>query len=104
MPLPTWLAQFNRGAINRVTRPLARWLPGFGVVIHRGRRSGRVYRTTVNVLRTADGDAIALTGGPEPSGRRTSWRRAAVKQRRAARYGGWCSHGHRGPASVTGTH
>lgn len=64
MPPPNWLAQFNRQATNRITRPLARWLPGFGVVIHRGRRSGRVYRTPVNVFRTADGYAIALTYGP----------------------------------------
>ena len=65
MALPRWLAAFNRRATNRVTRPLARWLPGFGVVIHRGRRSGRVYRTPVNVFRTADGYAIALTYGPK---------------------------------------
>src|SRR5215213_11713996 len=64
MPLPNWLARFNRHATNRVTRPLARWLPGFGVVVHRGRRSARVYRTPVNVFRTADGYAIALTYGP----------------------------------------
>ncbi len=64
MPLPTWLAQFNRHATNHIARPLARWVPGFGVVIHRGRRSGRVYRTPVNVFRTEDGYAIALTYGP----------------------------------------
>ena len=65
MALPRWLAAFNRRATNRVTRPLARWLPGFGVVVHRGRRSGRVYRTPVNVFRTGDGYAIALTYGPK---------------------------------------
>ncbi len=65
MALPKWLAALNRRATNHVTRPLARWLPGFGVVIHRGRRSGRVYRTPVNVFRTGDGYAIALTYGPK---------------------------------------
>jgi deazaflavin-dependent oxidoreductase (nitroreductase family) len=38
-------------------------LPGFGVVIHRGRRSGREYRTPVNVFRTPDGYVVALTYG-----------------------------------------
>ena len=48
---------------NRVLGPLARVLPGFGVVIHRGRRSGREYRTPVNVFRTPDGYVVALTYG-----------------------------------------
>jgi deazaflavin-dependent oxidoreductase (nitroreductase family) len=63
VPLPRWLAQFNRGITNRITRPFAGWLPGFGVVIHRGRRSGRVYRTPVNIFRSGDGYVIALTYG-----------------------------------------
>jgi deazaflavin-dependent oxidoreductase (nitroreductase family) len=50
-------------ASNRVLGPLARVLPGFGVVIHRGRRSGRQYRTPVNVFRTSDGYVVALTYG-----------------------------------------
>lgn len=50
-------------ASNRVLAPLARVLPGFGVVIHRGRRSGRQYRTPVNVFRTPDGYVVALTYG-----------------------------------------
>jgi deazaflavin-dependent oxidoreductase (nitroreductase family) len=35
-----------------------------GVVIHRGRRSGRRYETPVNVFRTEDGFLFALTYGP----------------------------------------
>jgi deazaflavin-dependent oxidoreductase (nitroreductase family) len=50
-------------ASNRVLGPLARVLPGFGVVVHRGRRSGREYRTPVGVFRTPDGYAIALIYG-----------------------------------------
>jgi deazaflavin-dependent oxidoreductase (nitroreductase family) len=38
-------------------------LPGLGVVIHRGRRSGHLYRTPVNVFRAPDGYVIALTYG-----------------------------------------
>ena len=59
------MARFNRAVTNRVTRPLARRLPGFGVVEHRGRRSGRLYETPVNLFRVADGYVIALTYGTE---------------------------------------
>ncbi|WP_319463119.1 nitroreductase family deazaflavin-dependent oxidoreductase [Micromonospora sp. RTP1Z1] len=63
MVLPRRLARFNRVATNRVTGPLAGWLPGFGVIIHRGRRSGREYRTPINIFRTSDGYVAALTYG-----------------------------------------
>jgi deazaflavin-dependent oxidoreductase (nitroreductase family) len=61
--IPRRVARINRVASNRVLGPLARVLPGFGVVIHRGRRSGRQYRTPVNVFRTPDGYVVALTYG-----------------------------------------
>jgi len=57
------MARFNRRFTNRLTRPLARRLPGFGVVNHAGRRSSRRYERPVNVFRTADGYVIALTYG-----------------------------------------
>src|SRR5690349_1377345 len=63
MPAPRWLARFNRSGTNRVTGPLAPWLPGFGVVLHVGRRSGQLYHTPVNVFRWSGGYAIALTYG-----------------------------------------
>jgi deazaflavin-dependent oxidoreductase (nitroreductase family) len=44
--------------------------PGFAVVSHRGRRSGRVYATPVVVRPTADGFVIPL-----PFGERTDWYR-----------------------------
>jgi deazaflavin-dependent oxidoreductase (nitroreductase family) len=58
------VAHFNRRITNRVTGPMAPWLPGFGVVVHKGRTSGREYRTPVNVFRDGDGYVIALTYGP----------------------------------------
>jgi deazaflavin-dependent oxidoreductase (nitroreductase family) len=65
MPLPRSLARLNRVGLNRLTTRLFPWLPGFGVVIHRGRRSGREYQTPVNVFR-GDGEVrIALTYGPD---------------------------------------
>lgn len=57
------MARFNRAVLNRLTRPLARRLPGFGVIVHRGRRSGRIHETPVNVFRRDDGYVIALTYG-----------------------------------------
>jgi deazaflavin-dependent oxidoreductase (nitroreductase family) len=59
------IAHFNRRVTNRVTGPLAPWLPGFGVVVHSGRKSGREYRTPVNVFRHGGGYVIALTYGAE---------------------------------------
>ena len=38
---------------------------GLGVVVHRGRRTGRVYQTPVNVFATGDGYVLALTNGPD---------------------------------------
>jgi deazaflavin-dependent oxidoreductase (nitroreductase family) len=61
--LPRRLARFNRVVTNRIADPLAGWLPGFGVVVHRGRRSGRDYRTPINVFRTTEGYVAALTYG-----------------------------------------
>lgn len=65
MPAPLWLGKVNRAGFNRLSRPVARWLPGFGVVVHRGRRSGREYRTPVNVFPVPGGFVIALTYGPQ---------------------------------------
>lgn len=64
MPLPRSVARFNRRATNRVLGPLAHVLPGFGIVSHRGRRSGQLYRTPVNVFRQQGGVIVALTYGP----------------------------------------
>jgi deazaflavin-dependent oxidoreductase (nitroreductase family) len=65
VPLPKRLARFNRVVTNRLTYPIARTLPGFGIVLHTGRKSGRAYRTPVNAFRTPDGYLIALTYGPD---------------------------------------
>jgi deazaflavin-dependent oxidoreductase (nitroreductase family) len=57
------VAQFNRVGLNRLTRHIAGWAPGFGLLTHHGRRSGRTYDTPVNVFTTATGVRIALTYG-----------------------------------------
>lgn len=65
MPLPRAVARFNRRITNRILGPLARYLPGFGVIVHVGRKSQRVYRTPVNVFRRRGGFLVALTYGPD---------------------------------------
>jgi deazaflavin-dependent oxidoreductase (nitroreductase family) len=57
------IAHFNKRVTNRVTRPLAPHLPGFGVVVHTGRTSGKHYETPVNVFTRPNGFVIALTYG-----------------------------------------
>lgn len=69
MQLPQGLARFNRHVTNPIQRMWAGWLPSFGILEHVGRRSGKPYRTPVNVFRTeVDGKlgvAILLTYGPD---------------------------------------
>ncbi len=78
MPAPKSLARFNKRFTNRLTSKVAGYLPGFAIVSHIGRNSGRSYRTPVNAFRTDDGYIIALTYGSE-----SDW----VKNVLAA---GWC--------------
>ena len=65
MPAPRWLARFNKRATNRVLGRLVPYLPSFAFVVHRGRKSGREYRTPVNAFRRGDSYTFALTYGPE---------------------------------------
>jgi len=66
MPIPHAMRQVNKVALNKVTRPLFRWLPGLGVIAHRGRTSGKTYQTPVNVFGRHGGRYIlALTYGPD---------------------------------------
>jgi deazaflavin-dependent oxidoreductase (nitroreductase family) len=65
MPIPKVVGQWNKVGLNRVTRRIAPWMPGLGVVVHRGRRSGKVYETPVNVFAAPDGYVLALTYGAE---------------------------------------
>lgn len=58
-----WVAAFNLAVTNRITSRFAARLPGFGILTHVGRKSGRIYRTPVNVFRAPGGFVIALTYG-----------------------------------------
>jgi deazaflavin-dependent oxidoreductase (nitroreductase family) len=63
MPFGRRMATFNRHVTNRLLGQPATWLPGFGVVLHVGRRTGRLHRTPVNVFRTHGSYVCALTYG-----------------------------------------
>jgi deazaflavin-dependent oxidoreductase (nitroreductase family) len=65
MPIPKVVARWNKAGLNKVTRHVAPWMPGMGLVIHKGRRSGRRYQTPVNVFPRGDSYVFALTYGPD---------------------------------------
>jgi deazaflavin-dependent oxidoreductase (nitroreductase family) len=58
-------AKFNKALGNRVAGPVFGRLPGFALVLHRGRRSGREYRTPVKVFRHEGAYVITLPYGPK---------------------------------------
>jgi deazaflavin-dependent oxidoreductase (nitroreductase family) len=64
VPLPRAIAKLNRVGLNRLTRHIAPWAPGFGLVVHRGRKSGKTFRTPVNVFVRGSTYVFALTYGP----------------------------------------
>ncbi|MBV9358271.1 MAG: nitroreductase family deazaflavin-dependent oxidoreductase [Chloroflexi bacterium] len=63
-------------ALSRVVNPIVaqlagrRFMPLYGLLKHRGRRSGRLFQTPVVVQRTADGFLV-----PMPWGEGTDWYR-----------------------------
>ncbi|BBY09606.1 nitroreductase family deazaflavin-dependent oxidoreductase [Mycobacterium marseillense] len=65
MPAPRWVARANKIGLNRFTKYIAPWAPGWAVVVHRGRKSGRTFRTPLWAFRRPNGFVIALTYGPD---------------------------------------
>lgn len=64
MPLPRQVAKLNRAVWNNFAAPFTPHVPGFAMVAHRGRKTGKLYRTPVNVFRRPDGTyAVALWYG-----------------------------------------
>ena len=55
------MAEINIAVTNRISSLFAGCMPGFGIPTHVGRKSGKVYRTSVNVFRAPNGFIIALT-------------------------------------------
>lgn len=63
--LPRRLARFNRVITNPIQGQWAWLLPPWAVVCHRGRRSGRVYRTPVLAFKKGPVLAIVVLYGEE---------------------------------------
>jgi len=60
-----FLRRFTIRFVNPITRLVAGWLPGFGILRYRGRTTGKEYRTPMNVFRRGDQMVFALTYGPD---------------------------------------
>src|SRR4026209_1765460 len=60
-----FIRPFTTHVFNPFARRFAGWLPGFGILTYRGRKSGKTYRTPLNVFRRGDGYVFALTYGSD---------------------------------------
>ncbi len=65
MKLSRGVARFNRRVTNRIQGVYAWLLPPWAVILHRGRRSGRLYRTPLFAFRRDRILVIALLYGHE---------------------------------------
>jgi deazaflavin-dependent oxidoreductase (nitroreductase family) len=65
MPVPRAVARFQRRFTNPLLARFAGVLPGYGLLMHTGRRSGRVYRTPLNVFNAPGGFAVVIAYGHE---------------------------------------
>ena len=63
MLFPAWVDRIQIKYMNPAVRRIARFLPTFAVVKHRGRKSGRSYETVVNAYRKRSVLAILLGHG-----------------------------------------
>ena len=74
---PCAVARFNRRITNPLALSLGGWAPLQGTLEHVGRKSGKRYRTPLNIFDTDDGYVIPIgygiesTLGPKRIGRRT---------------------------------
>jgi deazaflavin-dependent oxidoreductase (nitroreductase family) len=62
--LPRRLAAFNKVVTNPIQGAYAWLIPPWAVLIHRGRRSGRLYRTPVMARRHRDQLSVRVLYGP----------------------------------------
>ena len=59
------LRPYTTRFFNPISRRFAGHLPGFAILVYVGRRSGRIYRTPMNVFRRGDDYVFALTYGSD---------------------------------------
>ena len=67
MKFPPVVERLQIKYFNPLIRPLARYLPTFAIIKHRGRTSGKEYETVVNAFRKGNVLAIGLAHG------KTNW-------------------------------
>ncbi|WP_293002143.1 nitroreductase family deazaflavin-dependent oxidoreductase [Mycobacterium sp.] len=67
MLVPPALERFQIKYFNPLVRPIARYIPGFSVIKHRGRSSGTPYETIVTAYTKGNVVAIGLIHG------KTNW-------------------------------
>jgi deazaflavin-dependent oxidoreductase (nitroreductase family) len=77
--MPRRLRRINKAVTNRVQGVYAPYLPPLAVIVHKGRTSGREYRTPVTAFRSGDRIIVGL-----PYGADTDW----VRNLLAAERGG----------------
>lgn len=65
MKLSRSVARFNKVVTNRIQGVYAWLVPPWAVILHRGRRSGRAYRTPVLAFRQGPVLVVALLYGEE---------------------------------------
>jgi deazaflavin-dependent oxidoreductase (nitroreductase family) len=63
MLFPAWIDRLQMKYMNPVMRRIARYLPTFVVLNHRGRKSGKPYQTVVNAYRKGNVVAVLLGHG-----------------------------------------
>src|ERR1700741_380720 len=57
------VARFNRRINNPIQRQYAWLLPPWAIIVHRGRKTGRVYRTPVDAFRSGNSLAVVILYG-----------------------------------------
>jgi deazaflavin-dependent oxidoreductase (nitroreductase family) len=75
--MPRRLRRINKAVTNRVQRVYAPYLPPLAVIVHKGRTSGREYRTPVTAFRSGDRLIVGL-----PYGADTDWVRNLLAEER----------------------
>ncbi len=64
-PRTRFLRPFANHVVNPIASRFVHHLPGFGLLSHRGRKSGTIHRTPVNVFRRDGAYVFALTYGSD---------------------------------------
>ncbi len=67
MRVPRAVAKFNRHLTNPLALAFGGWAPTIGSLEHVGRKSGKRYKTPLNIFDTDDGYVILIGYGPESS-------------------------------------